>query len=285
MRSLAQKNAPTINQSRVYLFFDRSLIGLRGWVFKKAREQSIFIFSKRIKKREAFLFTGNLGDLHFRHQMILLPPPSLWTPFANQRNATWVTFFDSDRSVASERPRQTRRANWSPTKVARQGDLDRGRPRRVCRAPIWSLIAPGRSNGSYFLKRGTTVNDHFDYWRDSRPVVIAVTHFPRGEIVAHGFAGYACDIQWPSIPSNTPMSATPGEQSCVGICEETAIQFTPVAVGAIIWKSGSAKDEMNVVKNENDLSPLFLHYICLSLESLIEKTHPHGKNRKKSSGI
>jgi len=34
---------------------------------------------------------------------------------------------------------------------------------------------------------------------------------------------------------------------------------------------------MNVVKNENDLSPLFLHYICLSLESLIEKTHPHGK--------
>jgi len=34
---------------------------------------------------------------------------------------------------------------------------------------------------------------------------------------------------------------------------------------------------MNVVKNENDLSPLFLHYICLSLESLIEKTLPHGK--------
>jgi len=34
---------------------------------------------------------------------------------------------------------------------------------------------------------------------------------------------------------------------------------------------------MNVVKNGSDLSPLFLHYICLSLKNLIEKTHPHGK--------
>jgi len=39
---------------------------------------------------------------------VFLPPPSLWTPFANQPNATMITFL-SDRLVASERPQQTRR--------------------------------------------------------------------------------------------------------------------------------------------------------------------------------
>jgi len=40
-----------------------------------------------------------------------------------------------------------------------------------------------------------------------------------------------------------------------------------------------------VVKNENDLSPLFLHYIFLSLESFIEKTLPRGNYQESKKYI
>merc|ERR1712198_731409 len=97
---------------------------------------------------------------------VLLPPPSLWTPFANQPNATMVTFL-SDRSVTSERPQQTRR----PMDKLIAGKVARQRATSTNKRTNGQTGSPSKS-----LARATsTAGDH--------------DIFPPREIIAHDFPG------------------------------------------------------------------------------------------------
>jgi len=245
---------------------------------------------------------------------VFLPPPSLWTPFANQPNATMVTFL-SDRSVASERPQQTRRPRDKliAGKVARQratstnktsnGQTDRresrspGRPRpratttslpranMIANRPCTITLLALARRSIVISKRGTTLNDHFLLTRPETRRGRSKDMLPPRETVAHDFPGGCMRQAMTQQPPGNPTMSTTPRGSASGFAKER-IQSTPVAVGTIS-KCGSAKDEIHLVKNEKRsllfISSLHLFHLLLLLKlSLPEKREKNHQGNYKN---